>query len=306
MRLLVRSVLLGLVMTVLGCGSSEDSNATPAPASPNSAPSPIDAATDAPVVAGPEPEPEATLPAADDPWNQPRKPPSEDPTEDLPTELASWLPANGVAAWSGSSTGYMPTLANWWPDPDVVGDPVALKIERNRVAFFDGKLEADMRFSIDLPCAAMFRPDHSSGAAATGRALREKNPLALFDVFDRIAVRFAIQGGRVIVGEGAVGLRRGKAAVVCGPLQSEVFVLEPDGDCYRRQNKKRLKAACVWVQRGNRTTLVVGCEKCFTNELVLVADGNVLWSDAFRKNARPLVKTKDFAAAKQWATSKHK
>jgi hypothetical protein len=243
-----------------------------------------------------------SAPLAEDPWNAPLPPPNDDPAADLPSDLASWMPIESTA-FQGTWRAYLPSKPNAMPlEDDVTTRPFALHIAKNRGVMSDGRSGREIAFSIDLPCAIMLSPRGTTGPEIGKEILDKKSVAPMFNMLDRIALRFIVKNGKLMVGEGAVGYRRGKTALVCGVMHGEWFMLDDKGQCFKHHVDEPEEVACHW---DTANKLVITCPRCWHERYVLFARGNVLLSTHFSRHARPLV-ADDFDAAKRWAATQRR
>jgi hypothetical protein len=110
---------------------------------------------------------------------------------------------------------------------------------------------------------------------------------------------FVVRGGQLAVGNGAVGYRRGRVAVVCA--QADLLTLADDGTCLNWSDFtgawESSPRTCVWSQQNGKDVLTVGTDEWRS---VLIASGDVLTSDQFDREASAWTRASDYDAAKAW------
>ncbi len=197
---------------------------------------------------------------------------------DLPAELSPWMPKDASAAWQGAwatrltvTTGMQMSMSS---------NPAAVEIKGNDATVYDGKTEQKLKHVITSPCTATY--------SITKDGTTNK--------FDR---QFVVVGGKLLVGEGAAGYRKGKAAVVCTTGMDGVVTLDDKGDCKKwsdfmdRWQSKPEK--CAWSQVDGKDMLTIGDGDWSTK---VYANGDTLTSQQFDDEAKLTEKATDMAAAK--------
>lgn len=200
---------------------------------------------------------------------------------DLPAAVAAWMPKDAKQLWQGAFSTRLTLKTSG--AISMAGDPAALQITGDKVRAFDGTTEHALDLELDSPCTVGFKKPISEGAMKGGVVTFPK--------------KYAIQGGKLLVGDGAVGYRKGKAALAC--TTDGVHVLDESGACKawdKRFGKWESKdATCAWQQADGKDVLVVGTGDWATK---LVADGDLLMTDQFRDEVPKTVVAADFEAAK--------
>jgi hypothetical protein len=196
--------------------------------------------------------------------------------------VTTWLPDAAKQAWQGA---WVIVLRHANDDS---GIRAAVSIEGDRAHVFDGSSEYDAEFVIDRPCEATIkmqgRPTH---------------------------IQFAYAGGRLVIGNGAVGFRRGEEAVVCGvgrdpdSVEEGVYALtgnhcttwKPSASGWSGRD-----GVCVWSDVRGQNMLDVGTEHYATQ---LTVTGDFLQSDDFEHSIQrhEAERAASFAAAKQAVTA---
>jgi len=208
---------------------------------------------------------------------------------DLPEEIARWMPANAQQLWQGTWQARLTLKTSG--AMSMAGDPAAITIKDDKATAFDGKDEKQLDFAIKKPCEAAFMLKTPDGATYT------------------FSKKFAINNGKLEVGEGAVGMRKGKAAVICANGMDALYTLDDAGKCLAwsdfGHSWKSKPATCTWSQKDGKDVLTAG-QGDFAP--TLVADGDLLKSEQFAGEAKDLQfkPAADYAAAKQWATDEAK
>lgn len=202
----------------------------------------------------------------------------------MPAELGAWTPKGAVDAWQGAWTTRM-NLSEMIRMGDFV---VALDIKGEGAKAFDGKTEYPLGFEIDSPCTASFKQAITEGSLKGGTSSHTK--------------QFVIKDGKLLAGEGAAGMRKGKAAVVCTIGMDSIHTIDDKGACkkwsntFDRWSSKDQK--CAWTAENGKDVLTVG-EGTWSTKLT--ADGDLLMNDQFadqvKKGAH--AKAASYDAAKQ-------
>jgi len=188
-------------------------------------------------------------------------PPSAD---SMPVEIAAWMPRNAVQAWQGAHLTRMPLR-------DLMdAEPVVLDVKGESAKGFDGTKEYPLGFSITAPCTAGFDQARTEGQMAGNTLTHSK--------------QFLIKDGMLIAGEGAVGMRKGKTAVVCQFGVNTLVTLDDKGVCKSWENVTGWTSKtvpCEWstTEDGREQLVVDGITK-------LVADGDLLMDDGFVSQLR--------------------
>jgi hypothetical protein len=204
----------------------------------------------------------------------------------LPDALAAWMPKDAAAAFAGTWSGRL--MIQTGGSMSMAGAPVAVEIKDGAATAFDGTKDHPLAFAIATPCTADFvesKQEHGGEAKYT------------------YTVQYAVVGGKVQIAEGAVGLRRGKAAVVCTSSMDGMFVLDDKGACQNWAKHfgdewEAKPATCAWSAKDGKDVLTIGTGD---QARVLTADGDVLRSEQFAQSVTEAywTKTPDLAAAKQ-------
>ena len=197
---------------------------------------------------------------------------------DLPPELAAWMPKDAQQQWNGAWASRLTMRTSG--TISMAGDPAAIQIDGDKATVWDGKEEHHLGFQLAAPCEAKFSDKKPDGATYY------------------YSKQFVIAGGALQAGEGAVGYRKGKSAVVCAV--SAVYTLDDAGTCKKWMHMfdwKSDPATCKWSSEGGKDVLTVG-EGDFANKLS--ADGDVLEDDQFRDLVKEglHVRAKDYNDAK--------
>lgn len=208
-------------------------------------------------------------------------------TAKTPAAFDTWMPKTAVTAWEGAwSTRLTLSLTG---KTSLAGDPVAIDIHGSKARAFDGKQEHVVRFSVHAPCAVQFaQPIQVEGSVNGGTAYH--------------GTQFLIDNGKLIVGRGAAGYRKGKAAVVCSEGRNAgVHILDANGVCTTWQDWfdrwESKPQTCTWSRRDGQDVLTIGTGEWAPE---LVARGNLLESEQFQQYAAEDYhqREKDYAAAK--------
>jgi hypothetical protein len=202
----------------------------------------------------------------------------------MPSELGDWTPKGAVDAWQGAWTTRM-NLSEMIRMGDFV---VALDIKGEGAKAFDGKTEYPLGFEIDSPCTASFKQAITEGSLKGGTSSHTK--------------QFVIKDGKLLAGEGAVGMRKGKAAVVCTIGMDSVHTIDDKGACkkwsntFDRWSSKDQK--CAWTTENGKDVLTVG-DGSWSHKLT--ADGDLLMDEQFADQVKKgtHAKAASYDAAKQ-------
>jgi hypothetical protein len=204
-----------------------------------------------------------------------------------PATFAAWMPSGAAQAWQGTwSSRLTLTLSGATGE---AGDPVALDIRRTTAIAFDGVSEHTLRFSVHAPCAVQFaQPIKVEGSINGGTAYH--------------GAQFVIDGGRLLVGRGAAGYRKGKTAVVCSEgRDAGVHILDENGVCTTWQDWfdrwESKPQTCTWSRRDGKDVLTIGTGEWAPE---LIARGDLLESEQFADHVAEGTyrRTADFASAK--------
>jgi hypothetical protein len=208
---------------------------------------------------------------------------------DLPDELAKWMPADVDKAWEGTWNGHVSLSTSG--AMTMSGDPQALQIKDGKATAFNGKEEKTVDFAVKKPCEVGFMVKAEGGAVYT------------------FSKKFVINNGKLETGEGAVGMRKGKAAVICAVGMDSLFTLDDAGKCLSwsdfGHSWKSKPATCTWSQKDGKDVLTAGEGQWAAT---LIAEGDVLRSEQFAGEAKQeqFKRAADYPAAKQWATDEAK
>jgi hypothetical protein len=196
----------------------------------------------------------------------------------LPAELSGWMPANAKDAWQGAWSTRM-TLRET-KTMSMAGLPAALEVSGDKAKGFDGKDEHQLGFAVASPCTASFTQQIGGGATASHTKT------------------FLIRDGKLQVGEGAAGYRKGKTAIVCTPGMDGIFVVDDKG-CVawsKRFDKWDSKPSeCAWSSDGGKDMLSLGKGDWARK---VVAEGDVLVSDQFVEETKLTTKAGSYDEAK--------
>ena len=203
-----------------------------------------------------------------------------------PAAFKAWTPAGAAKAWEGAWSSRL-TL-KMGGVTSMAGDPAALEIKGDQATAFDGAKEHQLGFEIAAPCVARFSQPLTEGNLKGGTAYHE--------------MRFLLEGDKLLVGSGAAGYRKGKAAVVCSEgMKGGVHILDDQGACATWDKKfgdwERTPTTCTWSQQDGNDVLTIGTGDWAP---VVVARGDLLESDQFRQFVREGYHqpAADYAAAK--------
>jgi hypothetical protein len=207
---------------------------------------------------------------------------------DLPAELAKWMPANAKAVVQGS----WQARISFYGEKGVSMDaPAALEITGDTARAWDGQKEHALELAIARPCLLTLRE-----AIANGKASYDKN--------------FLVAGGKLVaVGGGAAGYRKGKEAIVCQIGPDSLITADATGACkswkqeFMNGKWKATDTPCSWTTKDGKDAFIVGKPDDHWGN-TLVADGDLLWTDQLRDEAKSeqyMKRATDYAAAKAWA-----
>jgi hypothetical protein len=192
-----------------------------------------------------------------------------------PGDMDEWMPKEAIGAWQGA----------WLLQLVDDGPRVAVNIAGDKATIFDGKDEKQVAFEIIEPCAV---------------ALGEHE------------LQFLIRAGKILIGRGAAGMRKGDKAIVCGdgrdPGAPEEGVYLVTGN--KCQTWKRDKGAwnwrtgvCVWANARGDDLLDVGTEHYSSTVIV---KGDFLEEKHFTASAKGNSRATTWDAAKTMATANMK
>lgn len=212
-----------------------------------------------------------------------------------PAEAAPWMPKDAAKLWDGAWFTRMHLQSNKKSYTSLAGDPVALEIKGSTATAWGGEKDQELGFAIEAPCAAKFSEPITEGSMKGGTSYN--------------TMLFVVDNGKLVVGSGAGGYRKGKTAIVCKEGMGGGITIVDDKGCntweshFDRWEKKA--DTCVWSQADGADVLTIGTGQFNT---VVTAQGDVLMSDQFKEWAKGNyhVKAKDFADAKAQVTAKIK
>jgi hypothetical protein len=170
----------------------------------------------------------------------------------------------------------------------------ALDIKGDGAKGFDGKKEYPLGFEVDTPCSVTISEPITEGSLKGGTSFHTK--------------QFVVKGGKLLAGEGSVGMRKGKAAVVCG-ISVDVTTLDDKGACKawsKRFGKWEGKdQKCAWSQKDGKDVLTIGEGEW---PKVLTADGDILMDSQFADDVerKKHVKAASYDEAKNTVIAKIK
>jgi hypothetical protein len=173
-----------------------------------------------------------------------------------------------------------------------MSSPVAaLDIKGDGAKAFDGKTEIPLGFELDSPCTASFKQPITEGAMKGGTSTHTK--------------QFLIKDGKVLAGEGAVGMRKGKAAIACMIGMDKLATLDDKGVCKSWSNMldkwSSKDTTCAWSNEGGKDVLTIGTGNWSKK---LIADGDFLMNEQFADEVKKESHKKmaSYDAAKQAVT----
>ncbi|MGE0403766.1 MAG: hypothetical protein AB7T06_44070 [Kofleriaceae bacterium] len=211
-----------------------------------------------------------------------------------PSEFAAWTPKDAATLFEGAWLVRMHLQSDKKTYTSMAGEPVALDIKGAKVTAFGGDKEQELSFAIETPCGALLDEPITEGSMKGGVAHHN--------------LMFVVENGKLLVGSGAAGYRKGKTALVCSEgMNGGVTIVDDKGGCvtwdkkFREWEKKT--DTCAWEQKDGADVLTIGTGDWKT---VVKAQGDVLASDQFRESIKDYVKAKDFADAKAQVTAKLK
>ena len=158
------------------------------------------------------------------------------------------------------------------------GPIVAVDVTGDRATIFDGVDEKQVPFKVIEPCAVAFGPHE---------------------------IQFLIRDGKVVSGRGAVGMRKGDTAIVCGdgrdpgaPEEGVYLVNKNRCQTWKRDAQggwSSREGVCVWASERGDDVLGVGTEHYAST---LIVKGDVLEERAFTKSSAAHVRATSWDAAK--------
>ena len=204
-----------------------------------------------------------------------------------PKEFSAWMPKDATTLWQGAWATRMNSLASSKKThTSMAGDPVAVDVKGNKATVSDGAAEVTMDFSLRGPCEARFAEPITEGSMKGGTSYHD--------------LMFVVQNGAIVVGSGAGGYRKGKAALVCSEgMEGGVTIVDDKGACttwadhFGKWESK--PGTCAWSQDGGKDVLTIGTGDWKT---VVQAEGDVLTSEQFRDFVKYTKRAKDYADAK--------
>lgn len=200
---------------------------------------------------------------------------------ELPAEFQSWVQKDADATWQGAWSSRLTLRTSG--SISMAGDPAALEIKGGTATAWDGTKDHKLAFALITPCTAQF--SESDGG-----------PMGMTSMHDKT---FLVEGGKLLVGEGPVGYRKGKAAFVCTPGMDNAYTLDDKGVCKKwsffMKRWEGKPTTCVWSQEDGKDVLTVG-DGNWTSKVK--AEGDLLKSDQFIEESKYTEKATDLAAAK--------
>ena len=184
----------------------------------------------------------------------------------MPAEIAAWMPKGANEAWQGAWASRLTLRTSG--TISMAGDPAAIEIKGDKARVFDGKTEQELGFVIDSPCSASFKQAITEGSMKGGTSSHSK--------------QFLLKDGKLLAGEGAVGYRKGKAAIVCMSGMDKLVTLDDKGACkswnMMFDEWKSKDTTCTWSTVDGKDLLTVGTGDWSSK---LVADGDLLQNEQF-------------------------
>jgi len=213
-----------------------------------------------------------------------------------PSAFSAWTQKDAAKLWDGAWTSRMNLQSNKKKTMSMAGEPVALEIKDGKATVNGGDKDQPLGFSFEAPCAAKFAEEITEGSMKGGTSY--------------ITMLFVVQNGELVVGSGAGGYRKGKAAIVCSEgMDGGIHIVEDNGTCVTWSQKfkewEKKPNTCVWSQKDGKDVLTIGTGDWST---VVVADGDVLESEQFTEWSSKSYhkRAKDFADAKAQTLAKIK
>jgi hypothetical protein len=206
------------------------------------------------------------------------------PASGADAEFAAWAPKGAAEAWNGAWSSRL-TWGGKKGSMSMAGNPVAMQIAGGKAKLFDGTKEAELDFEIDSPCSVAFKEKVDGGTQSFSKT-------------------FLVRDGALQSGDGAVGYRKGKTAVVCTSGMDGVYVVDEKGcKAWRRKFGKELESEakkCAWSTADGKELLTLGEGDWSTK---VYADGDYLVSDQFKDAAKLHTKAASYDEAKAAVTA---
>jgi hypothetical protein len=212
----------------------------------------------------------------------------------MPKEIAAWMPKGAAEAWQGAWNSRLTLYQGGGGTMSLAGNPAAIEIKGDKATVWDGKAEHQLEFAVDSPCTVAFKYEITEGGMKGGIATVRKDYVLGAD-------------GKLVVGDGAVGYRKGKAAVAC--TVDGVHTLDDKGTCLVWKDRfgklESAPATCTWSSDGGKDLLTIGTGDWSSK---LYAEGDVLQSEQFARYVEEgyHARAKDYAEAKAAVTAKVK
>lgn len=202
-----------------------------------------------------------------------------------PAGFAAWQQKDAAKLWEGAWKGRMSIeSAPKKGYSSMAGDQAAYEVKGDKATVTNGTAEVTMKFALTAPCQATFTEDITEGSMKGGQAFHQKT--------------FVVENGALVIGEAAVGYRKGKTALVCS--SDGVTIVDDKGACMtwsNHFNKWDSKPdTCVWSQDGGKDMLAIGTGDWARK---VYAAGDVLTAEQFRDEAKYTEKAADLATAKK-------
>lgn len=217
-------------------------------------------------------------------------------TSNGPSAFTAWMPKDAAKLWDGAWFTRMHLQSNKKTYTSMAGDPVALEIKAGKATVNGGDKDQELGFALESPCAARFSEAITEGSMKGGTSY--------------VTMIFVVENGALVVGSGAAGYRKGKAALVCSEgSNGGVHIVDDKGGCVTWDKKFRewesKPNTCAWSQKDGKDVLTIGTGDWNT---VVSAEGDVLKSDQFRDWVKGgyHAKANDFADAKAKVAAKLK
>lgn len=210
----------------------------------------------------------------------------------LPDTVTAWMPKGAAEAWAGAWKGRM-TL-EMGGTHSMAGDPAAFDIKGDKAIVFDGKKDHELGFVLESPCTARFDQAITEGSMKGGTSYH--------------TIQYVVKDGKAVLGDGGVGYRKGKAALVCTTgMDGGVYVLDDKGACTHWKQKfgkwDDTKSDCAWSTKDGKEMLTIGTGDWATK---VYAEGDFLFAEQFKDETKLYEKAADFAAAKTAVTTQVK
>jgi len=210
-------------------------------------------------------------------------------------EFAKWAPKDADKLWQGA----------WVMKFADDGPLLAVNIVGDKATVYDGRTEAQYRFSVIEPCAIQFAGAKTASPGSAGaRSAAERRE-------DEIEMQFLIRDGQIVVGRGAVAYRRGETAIACGdgrdPGAPEEGVYTVSGNHCTTWKRDATGAwwgrdgVCVWANARGEDLLEVGTEH-YLSSMVLV--GDIAMERDFKETAKDNIRAASWDEAKAAALAK--